>query len=46
MKQKNRKEDFLERMLLVTLGASFIGNLINSKGTIKASEGTISFSKF
>ena len=28
-------------MLLGTLGASFLGNLLTGKGTIRASEGTV-----
>ena len=41
MKQfKKQKGKFLS-MLLVTLGASLVGNLLISKGAIKAGEGTI-----
>ena len=37
---KEQKLGFL-RMLLGTLGASLLGNLLGGKGTIKAGEGTI-----
>ena len=37
---KEQKEGFLG-MLLDTLGASLLGNLLTGKGTIKAGEGTI-----
>ena len=37
---KEQKGGFL-RMLLGTLGASLLGNLLTGKGTIKAGEGTI-----
>ena len=37
---KQQKEGFL-RMLLGTLGASLLGNLLTSKGTIRAGEGTV-----
>ena len=37
---KEQKEGFL-RMLLDTLGASLLGNLLTVKGTIKAGKGTI-----
>ena len=40
MKQQNKKEDFFS-MLLGTLGASLLGNLLTGKGTIAAAEGTI-----
>ena len=40
MKQKNKKEDFLS-MLLGTLGASLLGNLLTGKCAIKTGEGTI-----
>ena len=39
-KQYEQKEGFLG-MLLGTLGASLLGNLLTSKGTIKADKGTI-----
>ena len=35
-----QKDGFLS-MLLGTLGASFLGNLLTSKGTIRGGEGTI-----
>ena len=37
---KEQKEGFL-RMLLGTLGASLLGNLLTGKGTVRAGEGTI-----
>ena len=37
---KEQKGGFLG-MLLATLGASLLGNLLTSKGTIEAGEGTI-----
>ena len=37
---KEQKGGFLS-MLLGTLGASLLGNLLTGKGTIRASEGTI-----
>ena len=37
---KEQKGGFL-RMLLGTLGASLLGNLLTGKGTIKEGEGTI-----
>ena len=40
MKQKNKIRGFLA-MLLGTLGASFLGNLLTVKGIIRASEDTI-----
>ena len=40
MKQKKQKGGFLS-MLLGTLGASSLGNVITSKGKIRAVEGTI-----
>ena len=40
MKQKNKKEVFLS-MLLGTLGASLLGNLLTGKGFVRAGEGTI-----
>ena len=40
MKQKEKKGKFLS-MLLGTLGASLLGNLLAGKGKIRASEGTI-----
>ena len=40
MKQKNKKEDFLE-CYFDTLDASLLGNLLTGKGTIRAGEGTI-----
>ena len=39
-KAKEQKEGFLG-MLLDTLGASLLGNLLTVKGTIKAGKGTI-----
>ena len=40
-KAKERKRGFL-RILLGFLGASLLGNLLTGKGTIRASEGTVS----
>ena len=42
-KQKNKKGDLLacEFLLLSTLGASLLGNLLACKSVIRASEGTI-----
>ena len=40
MKQKKQKGEFLG-MLLRTLGASLLGNLLTGKGTIRDGEGTI-----
>ena len=40
MKQKNKKQDFYS-MLLGTLGASFLGNLLTGKAFVRAGEGTI-----
>ena len=40
MKQTNKKGGFLS-MLLGTLGASLLGNLLAGKETIRAIEGTI-----
>ena len=37
MKQKNQKEGFLS-MLLGTLGASFLGNLLTGKETVRSGE--------
>ena len=37
---KEQKEGFL-RILLSTLGASILGNLLTGKGTVRAGEGTI-----
>ena len=37
---KEQKRGFL-RMLLGTLGASLLGNLVTGKGAIRAGEGTI-----
>ena len=37
---KEQKQGFL-RMLLGTLGASLLGNLVTGKGAIRAGEGTI-----
>ena len=37
---KEQKEGFL-RMLLGTLGASLLGNLLTGKGTVRAGEGII-----
>ena len=39
MKQKNKKKDF--KMLLDTLGASLLGNLLTGILTIRAGEDTI-----
>ena len=39
MEQTNKKEDFFG-MLVGTLGASLLGNLLPEKGTIRAGEGT------
>ena len=38
MKQKNKKEDFLS-ILLGTLGASLLGNLLARKGAIATRQG-------
>ena len=38
MKQKNKKDDFLS-MLLGTLGASLLGNLLTGKGILRAGSG-------
>ena len=38
MKLKNKEEDFLS-MLLGTLGASLLGNLLSGKGLTRAGEG-------
>ena len=38
MKQENKKEDFVD-MLLGTLGASFLGNLLIGKGFVRAGSG-------
>ena len=40
MKQKNKKGGFFS-MLLGTLGASLLGNLLTGKGTVRDGEGTI-----
>ena len=40
-KAKEQKRGFL-RILLGFLGASLLGNLLTGKGTIRASEGTVS----
>ena len=40
MKQKNKKEVFLS-MLLGTLRASLLGNLLTGRGFVIAGEGTI-----
>ena len=40
MKQKKKKGEILS-MLLGTLGASLLGNLLTGKGTIRAGDGTI-----
>ena len=37
---KEQKEGFLS-MLLGTLGASLLGNLLTGKGTVRAREGTL-----
>ena len=39
MKQKNKKEDFLE--FLGTLGDCLLGKLLTGQSTIRAGEGTI-----
>ena len=44
MKQKKQKGEFLG-MLLGTLGASLLGNLLTGKGTIRARKGTIRVGK-
>ena len=38
MKQKNKKENFLS-MLLGTLGASLLGNVLAGKGIVRAGSG-------
>ena len=38
MKQENKKEDFVD-MLLGTLGASLLGNLLIRKGFVRAGSG-------
>ena len=38
MKQKNKKEDFLS-MLLGTLGASLLGNLLTGTGIVRVGTG-------
>ena len=40
IKQKNKKEDFFG-MLLATLGASLLGNLLTGISTIRAKRATI-----
>ena len=40
MKQKREKDGFF-RILIGTLGASLLENLLRGKGTIRAGEGTI-----
>ena len=40
MKQKKQKEGFV-RMVLGTLGATLLLNLLTGKGTIRVGEGTI-----
>ena len=42
MKQKKQKGGFLE-IVLGTLCASLLGNLLKDKDTIRAGEGTIAF---
>ena len=44
MKQKNKKRGFLS-MLLGTLGASLLGNLLTGKGVMRAGEGVIATSQ-
>ena len=39
-KKKKKKEGFL-RILLDTLGASLLGNLLAGKGTIRVGKGTV-----
>ena len=39
MKQKNNKEDFLVHLLLGTIGASLLGNLLTDKGTHRVGKG-------
>ena len=39
MKQKNKKEDFYYGMLLGTLGASLLGNLLTGKRIVRAGSG-------
>ena len=41
MKQKNEKKGGFLSLLLGTLGASLLGNLLTGKGTIRAGDGTI-----
>ena len=42
MKQKNKKEDvIIFSMLLGTLGASLLGNLLTRKGIVRAGEGIV-----
>ena len=41
MKQKNKKKGGFLSLLLGTLGASLLGNLLTGKGTIRAGDGTI-----
>ena len=40
MKQKNKKGGFLS-ILLGTLGASLLGNLVTGKGTVSSGKGTV-----
>ena len=44
MKQKNKKSQFLS-ILLVTLGASLLGNLLTVKWVRRAGKGTIKSSQ-
>ena len=44
MKQKNKKRGFLS-MLLGTLGASLLGNLLTGEGVMRAGEGAIATSQ-
>ena len=41
MKLKSKKGGFLISMLLGTLGASLLGNMLAGRGVIRAAEGTI-----
>ena len=44
MKQKNKKVDFLACMLLGTLGATLLGNLLTGKRIMTVGEGAIATS--
>ena len=41
MKQKKKKKEGFLRILLDTLGASLLGNLLAGKGTIRVGKGTV-----